>query len=234
MARLSQQVSRITKTIETKESQWKTSSNVGIEHNNVETLVKPDGGVLNPFQTIIGTNDPMVSNSTDGSRIGDEITVKGLKITGFFEGALNRSKVHFRLMLIKMAKGDTIDRASLFQGKSNNKMIDMINTERYTVVWQTRFNVSPPNSTPQNVNGAGETLDARIGITGNKIINAYIPGRKFGRNGVIKYENATTAQVKFYDYRLVCLAYDWFGTPQDANTVGRINELYTVCYFKDA
>jgi len=234
MARLSKQVSRITKTIETKESQWKTSANVGIEHNNVEVLLKPDGGQLNPFQTILGVNDPMSSNSTDGSRIGDEITVKGLKITGFFEGALSRSKVYFRLMLIKCAKGDTINRANLFQGKSDNKMIDMINNERFTVVWQKRFNVAPPNSTAQSVNAAGETEDARIGITGNRIINAYIPGRKFGRSGVLKYENANSAQVKFYDYRLVCMAYDWYGTPQDANTVGRINELYTVCYFKDA
>jgi len=153
---------------------------------------------------------------------------------GFFEGALNRSKVHFRLMLIKMAKGDSISRATLFQNKSDNKMLDMINTERYTVVWQKKFTVSPPNSTAQSVNAAGETLDARIGITGNRIVSAFIPGRKFGRNGVIKYENSSNAQVKFFDYRLVCMAYDWYGTPQDANTVGRINELYTCIYYKDA
>lgn len=234
MARLLQQVSRITRTIETKETQWKTPSNVAIEHNQIEILLKPDGGQLNPFQTVLGTGDPMQSNTTDGNRIGDEITVKGLRITAFFEGALNRSKVHFRLMLVKMAKGDSITRATFFEGKSDNKLIDTINKERYTIVWQKRFNVTPPNSTAQAVDAAGQTTDARIGITGNRIINAYIPGRKFGRNGVLKYENANTAQVKFYDYRLVCMAYDWFGTPQDVNTVGRINELYTVCYFKDA
>jgi len=232
MARLSKQVRRITKTIETKECQWKTAVNVPIEHNNVEVLVKGDGGPLNPFQTALGTDDPMAANT--GSRIGDEITVKGLKIRGFFEGALNRSKVHFRLMLIKCAKGDTLNRANLFQGKSDNKMIDMFNTERFTVIWQKSFNVTPPNSTAQTANAAGETADARIGITGNRVIDAWIPGRKFGRDGIVKFENSSTSQVKFFDYRLVCMAYDWYGTPQDVNTVGRINELYTVCYFKDA
>ena len=176
----------------------------------------------------------MERNSATGSRIGDQITIRGLKVNGFFEGALNRSKVHFRLMLIKMAKGDTITRETLFQGKANNKMIDMINTERYTIVWQKKFNVSPPNSTAQAVDAAGQTTDARIGITGNRIVTAWIPGRKFGRGGVIKYENGASAQVKFFDYRFVIMAYDWFGTPQDVNTVGRINEFYSCIYFKDA
>jgi len=136
--------------------------------------------------------------------------------------------------LIKCAKGDTLNRANLFQGKSDNKMIDMFNTERFTVIWQKSFNVTPPNSTAQTANAAGETADARIGITGNRVIDAWIPGRKFGRDGIVKFENSSTSQVKFFDYRLVCMAYDWYGTPQDVNTVGRINELYTVCYFKDA
>ncbi len=137
-------------------------------------------------------------------------------------------------MLIKMAKGDTISRATLFQQRSTNKMLDTIDTDRYTIVWQKKFNVSPPNSTPQNVNAAGETLDARIGITGNTIINAWIPGRRFGKRGVVQYENGSNNQVKFYDYRIAVLAYDWFGTPQDVTTVGRVNELYSAIYFKDA
>ena len=113
----------------------------------------------------------------------------------------------------------------------------MINTERYTVVWQTKFNVTPPNAVAASVSTIppdGTTVNANIGITGNRIINAFIPGRKFGRDGTIRYENSSTAQVKFYDYRLVVLAYDWFGTPQDVNNVGRINELYTCIYYKDA
>jgi len=228
-------VNQVLRMIETKEAQWKTSTNVAVPHNNTIVLTKGDGGPLNPFQTGTGTDDPMAQNT--GQRIGDQVSIRGLKITGFFEGALGRSKVHFRLMLIKSAKGDTITRATLFQNKSDNKMLDMVNTERYTVIWQTKFNVTPPNATAASVSTIppdGTTVNANIGITGNRIINAFIPGRKFGRDGNIRYENGQIAQVKFYDYRLVVLAYDWFGTPQDVNTVGRINELYTCIYYKDA
>jgi len=60
-----------------------------------------------------------------------------------------------------------------------------------------------------------------------------IPGRKFGRSGVIRYENGSN-QVKFFDYVPLFVVYDWYGTPQDINNVGRINELYAKIRFKDA
>ena len=96
-------VNRVLRMIETKEAQWKTPSNVAVAHNNTFVLLKGDGGVLNPFQTLSGTEDSMGQNT--GSRIGDQISIKGVKVCGMFEGALGRSKVHFRLMLIKSAKG---------------------------------------------------------------------------------------------------------------------------------
>ena len=229
---MSQRVTQLYRMIETKQSQWASANNIAIAHNNLILINKDDGGPLNPFQLVQGTGDPMAINS--GNRIGDRISLKGMLIKGFFEGALNRSKVHFRVMLLRGAKGETFSRANCFQGKSDNKMLDMLNTDRFTCVWQTRFSVSPPNAAPQTVNVAGETLDARIGITGNRIINAWIPGRKFGKGGNIQYEDASTSQIKFYDYRFMVLAYDWYGTPQDANTVGRVNEMYSLCYYKDA
>jgi hypothetical protein len=63
----------------------------------------------------------------------------------FVEGAINRSKVYFRFMLVKMAKGDTLNRTNLFKGIAGNKMIDQINTERFTIVAQKIINVTPPN-----------------------------------------------------------------------------------------
>jgi hypothetical protein len=62
----------------------------------------------------------------------------------------------------------------------------------------------------------------------------WIPGAKFGRGENLQYENASASQLKFYDYRICILCYDWFGTPQDANTVGKLNDLITTIYFKDA
>lgn len=168
-------------------------------------------------------------------RIGDKISIKGLLVKGFFEGALSRSKVYFRVMLIRGAKGETFNRANLFKGMSDNKMLDQLNTERFSVVWQKIFTVTPPNPAASGVSASGEVTGASPGgITGNKIIKAWIPGRKFGRDGVITYEDGSQTQVKFYDYRFVVLAYDWYGTPQDVNNVGRINEMYSCVYFKDA
>lgn len=235
--RLSSQIRQINRMIETKHGQWTSANNIQIPHNNTLVVTKDDGGVLNPFQCTQGLVDPMGANNFQ--RIGDKISIKGLLFKGFFEGALARSKVYFRVMLIRGAKGETFNRANLFKGMSDNKMLDQINTERFSVVWQKIFTVTPPNSVATGVVpplqiGAGQTTGLTTGITGNRIVKAWIPGRKFGRDGTITYEDSSQTQVKFFDYRFVVLAYDWYGTPQDANNVGIINEMYSCVYYKDA
>lgn len=231
--RVSRQVRALTRTIETKEGTFAVRS-LNLPHNNVLVLNDTDGNVLNPFRSTNGTGDPM--NSNQAQHIGDSINVRGLLIKFFVEAALQRSKVYFRFMLIKCAKGDTIDRSTLFKSCATNKMIDQINTERFTIVAQKTFNVSSPNTVASATSAvSGVPVSATVaGITGNRIFTMYIPGRKFGRSGVVQYENASSSQVKFYDYRLAVVAYDWFGTPQDLNTVGFINEGYCKLYFKDA
>lgn len=232
---LSSQVGRLLKTIETKEAQWKTGNNIGLAHNNVTVVLSPGGGgYLNCLQSNQGFLDQdMVGNG--GQRIGDEITIQSVKFHGMVEGALQRSKVYFRFMLVKCAKGDLPTRATLFKGNADNKMIDEINTERFSIVASKIFNVSPPNPPPNTVSLTGVAEPGVLaGVTGNRIFKITIPGRKFGRQGVIKYENALTSQVKYFDYVPIFVAYDWYGTPQDVNTVGRINEMYVKTRFKDA
>jgi len=230
-------VNSLYKMIETKHMTWRTSPNVSLPHNNVYIVQQQSGGDLNIFRSALGTDDPM---GVGGSRIGDSIACKGVLIRGFFENALQRSKVHFRVMLVRCAKGDAPTRTNLFTNDSDNKMIDQVNNERFTIVAQKIFNIQ--NSNPgqaDNVatNGAPTTVATNVawfGGQGTKTFKMWIPGYKFGNNGVIKYENASQTQVKFYDYRIVIVTYDWFGTPQDVNNVGKINELYTKLYFKDA
>lgn len=232
---MSQQVGRLLKTIETKESQFKTGANIGLAHNNLTVLQCPGTGTyLNCFYCGQGGSDQDMG-ANQGNRIGDEITVQSVKFHGMVEGALQRSKVYFRFMLVKAAKGDIPTRATLFKGNADNKMIDEINTERFSILASKIFNVSPPNPPPNTVSLTGVAEPGVLaGVTGNRIFKVTIPGRKFGRQGVIKYENASVSQVKFYDFYPVFVAYDWYGTPQDANTVGRINELYCKMRFKDA
>lgn len=217
--------------VETKEGQWGSVTNYPLAHNAVYVVNNSTGTVLNPFTTYQGTGDPMDKNNA--MRIGDQIFVKGLRIVAFLENALVRPKVYYRMMLIKCAKGDTIDRTTLFKGDSGNKMIDVVNTERFTIIWQKVFNIESSNGGPAAVDLAGQITSGTAAGQGARIIRAWIPGRKFGRNGVVQYENGSSTQTKFFDYRLVFVTYDWFGTPQDTNNVGRINELFTKLYYKD-
>lgn len=226
---------RIERMIETKEGRIKTNTNLGISHNNISILTSSAGGDLNSFYTVNGTADPM---DNAGQRIGDSISVRGLLFKAFFENALQRSKVHYRIWLVRMAKGDTLTRATFFKDNCGNKMIDQINTERYTIVAAKKFTISAANPGAANVEDiSGVPRQSTTNPTGGqatKAVSIWVPGRKFGRDGVIRYENTSSTQVKFFDYKWVVMAYDWWGTSQDVNQVGKLNEAYVKLYFKDA
>lgn len=221
-----QRVNNLYRMIETKESRPVSVVNLALAHNNVTVLSG------NPLSTTNGTDDVMAGV---GQRVGDRISIRGMKACFFVEGALQRSKVYFRLMLIKMAKGDTLTRGTLFTGIAANKMIDLVNTERFTIVAQKIITVTPPSTAPSGVDAAGiGTIVSNNNITtGNRIVKFWIPGNKFGKNGNIVYENGAS-QVKFFDYKWCIVAYDWYGTPQDVNNVGIVNEAYSRLYYKDA
>jgi len=229
---LSQRVTQLYSMIETKEGSQRIT-NLQLAHNNLIVLSNSAATPFNPFESGFGTGDPMNNNM---QRIGDSITVSKLVIKFFIETSLNRNNTHFRFLFVKMAKGDTLSRATLFKGACDNKMIDQINTERFTILAsktvrvQQVANVAP--STISAITGVGTSTSIGIGAT--RIVSMVIPGRKFGRRGVVQYENGNGTQVKFYDYRLCCVAYDWYGTPQDVNNVGFINDGYSKLYFKDA
>lgn len=230
-------VDNLYRMIETKEITWKIESTALVKnylpHNQLTVWTQ------NPFQVSQGAADQM-QEGNQVNRLGDRISVKGMMLKGFFENALERSKVYFRVMLVRAAKGDTIDRSTLFKGNCNNKMMDQVNTERFSIVAQKTFTCSASNSgQASSASASGQPLTAPTGTAtwfggqGTKTFQMWIPGNKFGNNGNIQFENGGY-QVKFYDYRWVVLAYDWFGTPQDSNNVGMINVMYTKVYFKDA
>ena len=208
---LTGKVNNLYKMIETKHFTWRTSVNVALPHNNVTIVQQQSGGDLNIFRSALGTDDPM---GVGGSRIGDSISVRGVMIRGYFENALERPKVHYRVMLVRCAKGDTPNRANLFCSDSGNKMIDQVNNERFTIVAQRIFNISNSNPGPaSSASATGVPLTAATsatwyGGTGTRTFKMWIPGFKFGNNGLIKFENASQTQVKFYDYRICIVAYN--------------------------
>lgn len=231
-SRVVAQVNRLTRTIETKQAQWASARNVNLGHNGAYTVQMAAGGDLNPFRCTNGNDDPMGGNL--GSRIGDQITIKGLSIVAFLECSLGRAKVFFRMMLVKCPRAQPPTIANgLFQGNSNNKMLDTVNTEKFTIVWQRQFNVSCTNLAPASVGVTGVPATGTAAGIGTRVIRAWIPGTKFGKGGVLKYEDTSSVNPKFFDYRLVIVTYDWYGTPE-TNNVGLLNEMYTKMYFKDA
>lgn len=153
------------------------------------------------------------------------------------------SDVTFRIMIVKCAKGDTPTRANLFNGVSGNKMIDTINKERYTVLAQKWVKLKSPNiasngaASGGGLTGAG-TYDMLNGqqtvmSRATKIVKLYVPGKKFVKSGVVTYEGGS-AQVKFYDYKVLVYAYSNYGTLQDMFNVGRVNDYVNQIYFTDA
>lgn len=218
--------------VETKEVGAKTNTNLAIPQNNMVTL-------FDLFENITqGVSDPMGPTTASSSRIGDRITVRGVALRGFIENALDRSKVHYRILVLKGAKGDTFDRSTIFKGMADNKMIDQINTERFTIVAQRVITCSAAQHAPSHVNPTGVPYYsgppgvAPAGIA-TRTFKLWIPGAKMAKNGQIQYENNGT-QPKFFDYKVMVFAYDWFGTPQDVNNVGKINECWSKVYYRDA
>lgn len=222
---INNKVAALYRMIETKESlQQIAAVNTAIAHNN---LIVP----INPLVIAQGTGDPMAGTA---SRIGDRVTVKGVLIRGMFENAFERAKVFYRVLVTRSAKGDQINRDTLFKGDSPNKMIDQVNTDRFTILASQTFSISASNNTASSASAAGVPLSGTAAGIGTRLFKMWIPGIKFGKGGNVQFEDGSAAQPKFFDYRVVVMAYDWYGTPADINNVGRINHLYSKIYFKDA
>jgi len=228
--------------IETKEGCWRTGTNIGYVHNTTTVIALTGTVGNNPFSRGLAgqaiQDDPMTAGAM--RTIGDAISLRGMKATFFLENNLGRAKVFYRIQLIKGPRG--ADFTQIFKGITGNKMIDQLNTEKFTVIAQRRFTLTPSNNMANGVNTAGEPLDIpsvggdRTAGQASKIVNFWVPGPKFGKGGNIQYENGST-DLKFYDYRWVMTVYDWFGTPFNPiapNSVGRINEGYIKIYYKDA
>lgn len=222
----------INRTIETKQANIVFQDGAEIQHNDYIVI---NGNLLATTQ---GTGDPMVGDVNN--RIGDEITLRGLSIRGMLELNERYSDVTCRIMVVKSAKGDSPTYSTLFQGITQNKMLDRFNTERYTILASKIVKLKAPNVgtwATVGVSGTAGAHDANVSLSRTtKIFKMWIPGSKFSRNSIIKYENGT-AQPKFFDYTLLCFAYANYSTtstPPLVFFVARVNDCVCTMYYKDA
>lgn len=236
----------IKKKMETKMRSRTATDGIEIYHNNFVTLSSA------PFETNQGVADGELPSS-NGVRIGDEVYARGYSMKLMVELNERFSDVTFRLLMVKCAKGDTPTRATLFHGQSGNKMIDSINTERYSIVHQKYFKIKSPNLSIMDTDGGANVIAPVVGgssgvyvagIPGErshnvlsratKIVSFWVPASKFtGKNNILRYQNAST-QVKFFDYHVLLYAYSNYSTNQDVWFVARVNDTVERFYFKDA
>lgn len=217
--------------LETKQSVSTSTDGAEIGHNNFVTL----------DTSLLSTNQGVADNENSlGQRVGDEITLKGVKLKMMIECNERFSDVTYRLLVIKKAKGDILDKTTLFNGLSGNKMIDTINKERFTVIAQKYFKITAPNLGANSgvfagVSSGMYTADSNLTLSrATKIIKLWLPYNKIIKNGVVKYENNST-QVKFFDYVVVLYAYSNYSTSDALNwTVGRVNDYVKQIYYTDA
>lgn len=217
----------LAKNVETKRANFTSTDGTEIFHNNFITL---NNKILATTQ---GTLDPQATSLL--CRVGDELKLKGLAVKFMVELNERYSDVTFRFMIIKCAKGDAPTRDTLWSGISGNKMIDTFNTERYTILMTKTFKVKAGNTgiSQASFNGGYDNATTQTFSRSTRIMKFWIPGSKFRKDGLIKYENGSD-QVKFYDYHAILYAYSNWTTLQDVYYVGRINDYVQTMYFKDA
>ena len=146
-----------------------------------------------------------------------------------------------KVIVVKSAKGDAPSASNLWQGASGNKLLDSFNTERFTILKSKFIKLKSPN---MSIIAAGvQTVVS--GFTANntqttqqsrssRMFSISIPGSKFGRGGVVQYENASP-QTKFFDYHLLFFADSNFSTTDALGfNVARIDDAFAKMHYKDA
>ena len=225
----------ISKKLETKRSCFSSNDGVEVGHNSFISL---DTQMLHTTQ---GTQDP---SATQGfNRIGDEITLKGVSIKMMLELNERYSDVTYRLFLVKSARGDNPNTSGLFWNNlSANRMLDTVNTERYTILFQKTGKIKSGNFGGQTVSGGALSGGGLFDVGGTnvnlytrqtKIEKIYIPASKWGFSR-IRYDSSGVVQ-KFFDYYFVIYAYSNFSTSDLLGfNVLRVNDYVRQMYYTDA
>lgn len=228
----------LNKQLETKSALSTTTDYQQIGHNSFISLAAGD-----LLATTQGTADP--NTSVLGCRIGDQINLKRVNISMMLELNERYSDVTYRIFVVKSAKDDALSPGFFFTGLSGNKMLDRVDKERYTVLYEKWGKIK--NDTQGGGRNVAEDSTITVPATGlyiasgagfqfsriTKIVKFNLPGKLFGKNGLIQYENGSS-QVKMNDYHILIYAYSNYTTSALLGyNVLAVNECIKELHFTD-
>lgn len=202
--------SAVLKTCETK-YYTSSSENQQLYHN---------GGAANAYNWAGNMLGTVVSNN-QGGRIGDEVWPVGLSLKLWLSNKADRPNVMYRILIVA-SPPDTYSMASptgLFKGSIGNKMLDYVDTDRYTIKYSKL--VQPFAGDYSLESGATNKEHSRM-------LNIWIPIK-----GKIQYAQDTGTLPKYqkHIWSLIVIAYDAFGSLTTDN-IASFSLMYRF-YFKD-
>lgn len=164
----------------------------------------------NMLATNVGTNQT--------TRLGDEVYGVGLSIRLWLSKKLDRPNVTYRIMVVAGPPGD-VTLASLFKGTSGNRMLDYVDTDKYSVVYH---KILQPMSGDYSLESGATNKEH------SRLLKIWIPTK-----GKIQYQVDGGAIPKYQsrNLNLVVLAYDTFGSLTTDN-IASFAGAYRF-YFKD-
>jgi len=175
----------------------------------------------NLLRTSQGIGDPGTGTSAFSARIGDEVIARGISIKLWIANKLDRPNVMYRLIVFKYQSQTVPTSTALFKGANGNRIMDEVDKEYITPVYQKIFNLQVGYSA-YATGTAGDT-DGREAHTYKQI---WIPLK----NKRIHYVDAGSLP-KFIDYGFYIVPYDSYGTLTTDN-ISSVSFQYKF-YFKD-
>jgi len=177
---------------------------------------------LKLLETSQGIADTQTGSSFYAARVGDQLVARGIGFKIWIANKLDRPNVMYRLIVFKYQSGTVPSSSSIFVGANGNRMMDDLDREYITPVYQKIFNLQVGYS----AYAYGAIPDQNYGREAHKYVSFYIPLK----NKTINYTDGSTVP-KFIDYGFRIVPYDSFGT-QETDIVGSMNFQYKF-YFKD-
>ena len=192
-----------------------------ISSENIQLFHNGPNLVNNLLACTQGITDNGAGTNVLSNRIGDEVIGRGISLKMWIANKLDRPNVMFRLVVYKYQSQTTPASINIFKTGSGNKIMDDIDKEYITVVYQKIFNLQVGYSA--FATGTGGDTDGREAHTYRQV---WIPLK----NKKIHYNDGGSIP-KFINYGFMLLPYDSFGTLTTDN-IASYTYQYKY-YFKD-